>query len=81
VSTSPKLRTRSPIRFSQDTWSLHGLESAVIGEIGNAREIAVDRHDAVAAFEKQPRVAPATARDVENVAAAGNEARKTNDPR
>jgi hypothetical protein len=53
----------------------------VLGEIGNAREITVDRHDAVAASEKQTRVAPGTARDVENVTAPGNEARKPNDPR
>jgi hypothetical protein len=34
----------------------------------------------VAACEKQTRVAPGTARDVENVAADGNEARKPNHP-
>ena len=59
---------------------LHGLEARMPGQVGNAREIAVDCNDAVAAFEKQTGVASRAARDVEDVAAVGDEPRKPNDP-
>ena len=59
---------------------LYPLEARVLGKVGYAREIAIDRHDAVAAFEKQTGVPSRAARDVEHVAAAGDKARKSNDP-
>jgi hypothetical protein len=47
---------------------LDRLQSVMLGEIGDARELPVDRHNAVAACEKQTCVAPGTACNVENVA-------------
>src|SRR5919106_2272483 len=59
---------------------LYPLESGVRGEVGKAREIAIDRHDAVTAFEKQTGVATRAARDVEHLTAAGDETRKPHNP-